>query len=525
MLNTDRLNRYAYACTIMKNICYLLLLMLSVNTYAQEAAPQIKTANGTLQGVAEASGIHSFKGIPFAQPPVGDLRWREPQAPKNWEGVRKADHFGPQAMQRYIYNDMMFRSDGKSEDCLYLNVWTPAKSAKEKLPVLVYFYGGGFQAGDGSEYRYDGEALARKGIITVTVNYRLGIFGFMAHPELTKESPNHASGNYGLMDQHAALVWVQKNIAAFGGDPKKVTIGGESAGSMSVCGQVASPLSKGLFIGAIGESGSLLGNLSPMPLATAEQNGVKFGSTVGANSLADLRKIPADKLLELSANSRFGTDIDGYFLPEAPANIFAAGKQMHVNLLAGWNSAEGGDAAVLGKAEPTIANFTAAVQKMYGDQSVEILKVYVPATNADVRRVATELASDRFIAFSTWKFIDMQSKTGGKPVYRYYYTRKRPTTVDGKVNTGIGAVHSAEIEYALGNLSTNKVYAWTADDHQISETMQSYFVNFVKTGNPNGKGLTPWQTFNPGSPNLMVIDVKCQPKVSDTEARYAVLDK
>ncbi|QKJ28289.1 carboxylesterase family protein [Mucilaginibacter mali] len=509
----------------MKNICYLLLLMLSVNTYAQEAAPQIKTANGTLQGVAEASGIHSFKGIPFAQPPVGDLRWREPQAPKNWEGVRKADHFGPQAMQRYIYNDMMFRSDGKSEDCLYLNVWTPAKSAKEKLPVLVYFYGGGFQAGDGSEYRYDGEALARKGIITLTVNYRLGIFGFMAHPELTKESPNHASGNYGLMDQHAALVWVQKNIAAFGGDPKKVTIGGESAGSMSVCGQVASPLSKGLFIGAIGESGSLLGNLSPMPLATAEQNGVKFGSTVGANSLADLRKIPADKLLELSANSRFGTDIDGYFLPEAPANIFAAGKQMHVNLLAGWNSAEGGDAAVLGKAEPTIANFTAAVQKMYGNQSVEILKVYVPATDADVRQVATELASDRFIAFSTWKFIDMQSKTGGKPVYRYYYTRKRPTTVDGKVNTGIGAVHSAEIEYALGNLSTNKVYAWTADDHQISETMQSYFVNFVKTGNPNGKGLTPWQTFNPGSPNLMVIDVKCQPKVSDTEARYAVLDK
>lgn len=509
----------------MKKTGLFVLMLISLNTFAQDAAIQIKTANGTLQGVAEASGIHSFKGIPFAQPPVGDLRWREPQVPQNWDGVRKADHFGPQAMQRAIYSDMMFRSDGKSEDCLYLNVWTPAKSAKEKLPVLVYFYGGGFSAGDGSEYRYDGEALAKKGIITITVNYRLGIFGFMAHPELTRESPNHASGNYGLMDQHAALVWVQKNIAAFGGDPKKVTIGGESAGSMSVCGQVASPLSKGLFIGAIGESGALLGNLSPMPLAAAEQNGVKFAATAGATTLADLRKIPADKLLELSANSRFGADIDGYFLPEAPADIFAAGKQMHVNLLAGWNSAEGGDAAVLGKAEPTIANFTAAVQKMYGDKSAEILKVYVPATDADVRRVATELASDRFIAFSTWKFIDMQSKTGGKPVYRYYYTRKRPTTVDGKVNTGIGAVHSAEIEYALGNLSTNKVYAWTPDDHQISETMQNYFVNFMKTGNPNGNGLTPWQTFTPAKPNLMVIDVQCQPKASDTEARYWVLDK
>lgn len=499
--------------------------MLCLKTFAQDTAPQVKTANGTLQGVAEASGVHSFKGIPFAQPPVGDLRWREPQAPNNWDGMRKADHFGPQAMQRALYNDMMFRSDGKSEDCLYLNVWTPAKSAKEKLPVLVYFYGGGFQAGDGSEYRYDGEGLAKKGIITVTVNYRLGIFGFMAHPELTKESPNHASGNYGLMDQHAALVWVQKNIAAFGGDPKKVTIGGESAGSMSVSGQVASPLSKGLFIGAIGESGALLGNLSPVTLDAAEQNGVKFANTAGTASLADLRKITADKLLELSANSRFGPDVDGYFLPEAPAAIFAAGKQMHVNLLAGWNSAEGSDAAVLGKAEPTISNFTEAVKRIYASQAEELLKVYVPATDADVRRVAAELASDKFIAFATWKFTDMQSKTGGKPVYRYYYTRKRPATADGKANTGIGAVHSAEIEYALGNLATNKVYAWTPDDFQISETMQNYFVNFVKTGNPNGAGLVNWPVLKPGATNLLVIDVKCEAKASDTEARYAVLDK
>src|SRR5476651_2015957 len=255
----------------MKKIFLLILISMCAKVYAQSAdAPQVKTANGLLQGVVMPSGIHSFLGVPFAQPPVDDLRWKEPQAPLNWTGLRKADHFGPQAMQRAIYSDMIFRSDGKSEDCLYLNVWTPAKSAKEKLPVLVYFYGGGFIAGDGSEGRYDGEALAKRGIVTLTVNYRLGIFGFLAHQELTKESPHHSSGNYGLMDQHAALVWVQKNIAAFGGDPDKVTIAGESAGSMSVSAQVASPLSKGLFRGAIGESGAVLGNLSPKPLADVE---------------------------------------------------------------------------------------------------------------------------------------------------------------------------------------------------------------------------------------------------------------
>src|SRR5476651_774918 len=350
----------------MKKIFLLILISMCAKVYAQSAdAPQVKTANGLLQGVVMPSGIHSFLGVPFAQPPVGDLRWKEPQAPLNWPGVRKADHFGPQAMQRAIYSDMMFRSDGKSEDCLYLNVWTPPNAANAKLPVLVYFYGGGFTAGDGSEYRYDGEALAKRGIITITVNYRLGIFGFLAHPELTKESPHHSSGNYGLMDQHAALLWVQKNIAAFGGDPDKVTIGGESAGSMSVCGQVASPLSKGLFAGAIAESGSFLGNLSPQPLSTAEQTGIKFATSVGVASLADLRKIPADKLLEQSANARSTYTIDGYFLPESTQAIFAAGKQMHVPLLAGWNSAESNDQAILGKDEPTVANFTAAVQKMY----------------------------------------------------------------------------------------------------------------------------------------------------------------
>jgi len=500
-----------------------MLSVLSLQTYAQRA----KTANGVVEGVTEASGVVSYKGVPFAQPPVGDLRWKEPQATLNWKGIRKADHFGPQAMQRAIYSDMIFRSDGKSEDCLYLNVWTPAKSPTEKLPVLVYFYGGGFTAGDGSESRYDGEALAKKGIITITVNYRLGIFGFLAHPELTAESPHHASGNYGLMDQHAALVWVKKNIAAFGGDPNKVTIGGESAGSMSVCGQIASPLSKGLFVGAIGQSGAFLGNLLPAPLADAEQRGVKFAAGINSKSLADLRKIPSDTLLKIAANAYFPFTIDGYFLPESPQAIFSTGRQMDVPLLAGWTSAESGAGGVLGKAESTIANYKAAIEKLYGERAGEILRAYNPATDAEVLQVATDLASDRFIAYASWKFIDLHSKTNGHPVYRYLFAKKRPVMVNapaGTVDHSIGASHASDIEYSLGNLSANKVYAWTPEDYKASETMQNYFVNFVKTGNPNGGGLPTWYGLQSSQPKVMVIDTESKSQSERNLRRYVLMD-
>ena len=252
----------------------VLLTAVSGNCFAQDT---VKTANGVVEGTAD-NGVRTFKGLPFAAPPVGQLRWQPPQPVKNWAGTRKADQFGPRCMQRPIFSDMVFRSNGVSEDCLYLNVWTTAKSSKDKLPVLVYFYGGGFAAGDGSEPRYEGASMARKGIVAVTVNYRLSVFGFFAHPELTKESPHHASGNYGLMDQSAALRWVKQNIAAFGGDPKRVTIAGESAGSVSVSAQMASPLSKDLIAGAIGESGSLLGTLPAMPLDEAEKSGVTFAA-------------------------------------------------------------------------------------------------------------------------------------------------------------------------------------------------------------------------------------------------------
>ncbi|NLG76863.1 MAG: carboxylesterase family protein, partial [Xanthomonadaceae bacterium] len=257
--------------------CTLLVTSLAfcAPVFASSDAARVKIANGTLVGVVDKEkDLRIFKGIPFAQPPVGDLRWREPQPVKNWQGERKATEFSAQCMQRRIFDDMVFRSNGVSEDCLYLNVWTPAKSASEKLPVLVYIYGGGFVAGDGSEPRYDGASMAQKGIVTVTLNYRLGVFGLFAHPELTKESPHKASGNYALLDQHAALEWVQRNISAFGGDPKRVTIAGESAGSFSVSAQVASPLSRNLIAGAIGESGAMVSRL--MPLSEAEDKGMQL---------------------------------------------------------------------------------------------------------------------------------------------------------------------------------------------------------------------------------------------------------
>jgi para-nitrobenzyl esterase len=517
---------------------------------ASGSANRVKTANGVVEGVAEKSGIRSFKGIPFAAPPVGDLRWKEPQPVKNWTGVRKADKFGPRAMQRPIFGDMNFRSNGVSEDCLYLNVWTPAKTGTERLPVLVYFYGGGFVAGDGSEPRYDGESMAQKGIVALTVNYRLGLFGFLAHPELTRESPHKASGNYGLMDQRAALQWVQQNIAAFGGDPKKVTVAGESAGSYSVSAQMASPQARNLIAGAIGESGSLLSLQPTMTLAQGEEAGVKFAGEAGANSLAALRAMPAEQLLEVTAKpgvAWFWPVVDGYFFPKSPTEIFQAGEQARVPLLAGWNSEEMSYRTLLGEDPPTPENYAKAVQKVYGDQASQVMQLYPATTEEEVMQAATNLAGDRFIGYSTWKMIDVHARTSGQPVYRYYYERPRPAmtpemgdaapglaggVVRGKDAEAIkiaparGAVHSAEIEYAMGNLPGNKVYAWTADDYKVSETMQQYFANFIKTGNPNGPGLPQWPvTTTNGPAQVMHIDVTSAARPEQHRERYLLLEK
>ncbi|MEO6290024.1 MAG: carboxylesterase family protein, partial [Ginsengibacter sp.] len=456
----------------MKKIFILLTVAVAsiLNSTAQQLITpitlQVKTANGILEGRNE-SGIRIFKGIPFAQPPVGNLRWKEPQPVKNWSGVRTAHQFGPRAMQRVIFSDMNFRSYGVSEDCLYLNIWSPAKSANDLLPVLVYFYGGGFVAGDGSEFRYDGESMARNGVVAVTVNYRLGVFGFFAHPDLTKESPHHASGNYGLLDQSAALRWVQQNIKAFGGDPKKITIAGESAGSYSVSAQMASPLAKNTIAGAIGESGSLLEKQSTVSLSEAEQIGVEFAKNIGAESLAALMAMPAEQILEETSkpgSGSFPVDVDGYFFPKPPMEIYKSGEQAHVPLLVGWNSEEDNYRSILGKDSATQENYTKAIQKLYGENADGILKVYKASNDESVKDVATDLASDRFISFSTWKWSDMQSTTGGKLVYRYKYARPRPdlrsATGDIAGSASSGASHSAEIEYAMGNLPTNRVYDW-----------------------------------------------------------------
>ena len=535
----------------MKRIFFFLLTFIPWTLFAQLDAnlPKVKIANGMLEGVS-SSGITIFKGIPYAQPPVGELRWKAPQPFKDWDGIRKADQFGPRAMQKALFGDMAFRSNGVSEDCLYLNVWTPAKSSTEKLPVLVYFYGGGYMAGDGSELRYDGESMSRKGIVSVTVNYRLGIFGFFAHPELSKESFYHGSGNYALLDQNAALKWVQQNIAAFGGDPKRVTIAGESAGSISVSAQMASPLSKNLIAGAIGESGAMINpTLAPVTLAEGEQAGVKFAAKISAASLADLRAIPAEKLLDDASQRdvpRFASTVDGYFYPKLPVELYAAGEQAHVPLLVGWNSEEMNYRMVMGSNEPTPENYLKALQTLYGDKANEALKYYPGSTIDEVKQSATALAGDRFIAFSTWKWYDLCFQTGKSPVYRYFYERPRPAmrpemgnavaglaggvikdsgTNTPKMPAATGAVHSAEIEYALGNLPTNRVYDWQPDDYKVSAVMQEFFANFIKTGNPNGIGLPVWPAANSGnSVKVMHINVNSSAEIEKNRDRYLWLD-
>jgi para-nitrobenzyl esterase len=529
-------------------LAILLATTLAAGAFAQD---RIKIANGMVEGISDkSSGIRSFKGIPFGEPPTGNLRWKPPQPVKNWQGVRKADKFGPRCMQRPIFGDMGFRSNGMSEDCLYLNVWTPAKFGNEKLPVLVYFFGGGFVAGDGSEGRYDGESMARKGIVAITVNYRLGVFGFFAHPELTKESPHLASGNYGLFDQHAALKWVQQNIAAFGGDPKRVTIAGESAGSIAVSAQMASPLSKDLIAGAIGESGSILGALSAVPLAEGEQMGAKFTAGLGKGdnpTLAALRALTAEQLLEATAKPGqpwFTPTVDGYFFPKPPFEIYAAGQQAHVPLLAGVNSEESGFFGVLGREKPTVENYRKALERLYPGKGEDVFKLYPASNETEVMDAAQELSSDRFISYSTWKWVDVATKTGGNPTYYYLYARPRPAmrAEMGDAQPGLaggvvrgqqaaanrrpqsrGAVHSAEIEYAMGNLDLNKVYAWTPDDYKVSQVMQDYFANFIKTGNPNGKGLPNWPKFAEGQ--RIIIDVNTRADAEKARARYEFLDQ
>jgi para-nitrobenzyl esterase len=513
--------------------------------------PRVTVSGGILEGTIEpGSGVRSFKGIPFAASPSGDLRWRPPQPPAPCAGVRTAHQFGPRAMQLPVFGDMHFRSNGMSADCLYLNVWAPAEPTAERLPVLVYFYGGGNVAGDGSEPRYDGTRLAQRGIITLSVNYRLNIFGFVAHPKLTQESPQHASGNSGYLDQAAALRWVRENIAAFGGDAGRVTIAGESAGSISISAQIVSPLAKDLIAGAIGSSGSLMGALTPVPLPDAERAGVELAASIGAASLAELRALEAERLLEATRGhppQHFSGTIDGYLLPRSPAELYTAGEQAHVPLLVGWNSEEASYAFLLMRQEPTVEQYRTVVRERFGERAEQVLQLYPAATDEEVIAAATDLASDMFLGYSSWKWADLHGQTGDQPVYRYVYAHPRPPMrpemgdAVGGLAGGVlrgeeaeaqrmpparGAVHSADIEYFMDNLATNMVYAWTDADEQLSELMQQYYANFVKSGSPNGPGIPWWSAANVGETvQLMRLDVESAMEPDRYRARYLLLDE
>ncbi|WP_394990383.1 carboxylesterase/lipase family protein [Emticicia sp.] len=539
----------------MKLIIYLfaltMLYYVEVNAQNNNSfAVQTKIENGIIEGNYDTkSGIQTYFGVPFAKPPVGTLRWKAPQPLTNWTGVKETKKFGPRPMQTVVFGDMNSRSNGVSEDCLYLNVWTPAKRNTKDLPVLVYFYGGGNVAGDASEPRYDGESMAKKGIVTITCNYRLNVFGNFAHPELSAEAQYKASGNYGLLDQVAVLKWVQKNIAAFGGDPKKVTIAGESAGSISVSYQMASPLAKGLIAGAIGESGAgITPTMAPVTLAEAEKQGADFAKNAGVPTLKQLRALSTREVYEIyNESKRFGFPVvlDNYFLPKTLPQIFASREQAQVPLLLGWNSAEiPGQAFMFGQPYKE-ENYLARVKKEYPNDFEEVLKLYPHSSEKEIELSATALAADRFISYSTWKWFDLHLKNSSQPVYRYLYSKLRPALIDNSLASGlaggtvkkegntqkateaVGAPHACEIEYCMGNLHLIKEYAWTADDFRVSETMLSYFANFIKTGNPNGDKLPEWTVAkaSESNPSVMIIDTKSRTEKAMNDARYLFLDK
>ena len=537
----------------MKKIMIFVVLLLTTNlkitSQTLNAFPvQVQIENGIIEGNYDThTGMQTYFGVPFAKPPVGELRWKAPQPLDPWTGVKETKAFGPRPMQTMVFGDMKSRSAGVSEDCLYLNVWTPANRNTKDLPVLVYFYGGGNVAGDASEPRYDGESMAKKGMVVITTNYRLNVFGNLAHPDLSKESPYKASGNQGQLDQQMALQWVQKNIAAFGGDPTKVTIAGESAGSIGVSAQMASPLNKNLIAGAIGESGAAIHpTMAPVPLVEAEKLGQEFLEKAGYSTIAAFRKLSTREIYEIyNESQRFGFPmvIDGYFLPKSLPELFASGEQAQIPLLLGWNSAEIPGMAFT-QGPYTEENYVAKVKEAYPKRYSEALKLYPVGSEKDIERSATALASDRFIVYSTWKWFDLHRKNSDQSVYRYLYSKLRPPLRDQNLASGlaggtvakgadtpeipkaIGAPHACEIEYCMGNLHLVNDYAWTADDFKTSETMQEYFANFIKTGNPNGENLPEWPNTQAqdATPPVMIIDTESGAKDAENDDRYLFLD-
>jgi len=498
------------------------------------AADPVHVEQGLLAGTAGASpDIRVYRGIPYAAPPVGDLRWKAPQAPASWQGVRQATEFSnacwqtPYPAAAAIYQTKL---PSLSEDCLYLNIWTPAKSAKDRLPVMVWIHGGGFTRGFAGTRSYDGEALARKGAVIVTINYRLGVFGFFAHPALSAESGHHASGNYALLDQIAALEWVKKNIAAFGGDPGRVTIFGESAGSWAVNILMASPLAKGLFQRAIGESG---GSFSPMKtLADAEKEGEKLAASLVSpaadkaesaqsspdrNILKTLRAKPAEEVLKSYETDTVRAIVDGWVLPQDLATIFSQGKQNDVPLIVGYNADEGTTLA------PQAANlkavmFVGGVYQRYGAQADQLLKVY-PA-GSDEQAVTSFYAAYRDQVFGwemrTWA--RAATKTGHQPAYLYYFSRRPP----GPQSDRLRAFHAAEIAYVFGTFVWP--FPWEDTDKKLSDAITSYWVNFAATGNPNGGSLPKWPAYTANDDQALEFGDRIAPRAGINKAGLDFFD-
>jgi para-nitrobenzyl esterase len=521
----------------------LILVLAAARTVPAALPDTIKIDSGSISGTTSSAGIHTFKGIPYATPPVGNLRWRAPQPAARWDGVRKAEAFGarctagapagggrgggrgrggregapaegpanaapapapaPQAL-----NALRPVPEASSEDCLTLNVWTGAGAASDRRPVFFWIYGGGFTGGAGSLPAYDGEALAMKGIVVVTFNYRLGALGWLAHPELTKESGHNASGNYGMMDAVAALQWVKKNIASFGGDPNRVTIGGESAGAFMVAALVGSQQARGLFTRAIAESGAWMGiRMGKMTtLAAAEENGRKAVEAANA-SIADLRAKPLE---ELRLGGPAALIVDGYLVPEDLSTIFAQGRQNAVDVLVGSNRDEG----TFFQFQPVKAQtFTDQNTQRWGDLSDSFFKLY-PAGSDEEANTSSLAASRDEISWHMRLWGQTQARRG-KKAFVYYFTR----VPDGERR---GATHTAELVYVFNTLQPGK--EWPAVDKQLADTMSSYWANFVKTGDPNGSGLPAWPAFKDMSSKAMVLGDKVEPEPSVDTPRLSLYD-
>jgi len=470
---------------------HFLTLLIGLVGTAGWAAPAVNIAQGRLEG-SVAQGVSAFKAIPYAAPPVGDLRWRAPRSPEAWKGVRQGTAFGPvcpQARVTWAGHDL----DRTSEDCLTLNVWTPRPTAGARLPVLVWFHGGGYTAGAGSQTTYEGTTLARQGAVIVTVNYRLGVLGYLAHPALSKESPLDTSGNYGLLDQIAALRWVRANIAKFGGDPANVTIAGQSAGGGSAMLVTVSPLARGLFQKAIFESGAALG----VPgaggaggLKSAEDAGAAYAQRLHAGTIAELRALPAAALVAASApRATTAPILDGKVVPLDITAAYRTRRDAGVPVLLGWNSNEA--ARFLDHA--TLAAYVANTRQTYPVIAPELLRLYPANSDATATRAAQASMSDISFGWRGWSVAEARTAKGSAPVFVYQFDNPPPGPDGSRSN---GATHSDELDYVWGNHDPAR--RWPAADEALAGMMQRYWINFMRAGNPNGAGLPRWAPYASG---------------------------